>query len=100
MEDEIKVVDAEYVTIASAVAKLEKKQKRLERMWDDGILSGDQLNELVEVRWQRWRCGVVDCGVPCVCFRSSWWWYQYIQPRIVLTPSPFAPFLCSCLHAN
>jgi hypothetical protein len=50
MEEEIKVVDAEYVTIASAVAKLEKKQKRLERMWDDGILSGDQLNELVEVR--------------------------------------------------
>ena len=45
MEEEVKVVDGEYAATTSNLVKLEKKQKRLERLWDDGILSGEEVSE-------------------------------------------------------
>ena len=47
MEEEVKVVDGEYAATISNLVKLEKKQKRLERLWDDGILSGEEVSKCI-----------------------------------------------------
>ena len=47
MEEEVKVVDGEYAATISNLVKLEKKQKRLERLWDDGILSGEEVGAFI-----------------------------------------------------